>query len=308
MHEERPGQAAAMILGAMAALGLFDNFVGLIARDMGLWQFHLMRAAMALAALGVLAALGLVRLGAQRPWAVMLRGGFLALSMLIYFGSLGFLSVSEVAAGLFTAPIWTLLFSAVIQRKRVGGAQVAAAVLGFVGVLMVLDPLGHGVRPLALIPLAAGFFYAIGSVATRTWCTGESAFAMLAWFFVVLGAMGAVGLAVLTLWPLPVPEGAPGFALRGWVWPVSGTALGLTVLQAGAAIAAVGTIMRAYQLGEAAFVASFEYSLLIFAAFWSWILWGDVPGAQAIAGMALIIVTGAALVLVAPRAPGEGAP
>ncbi len=301
MQEDRPGLAAAMILGAMAALGLFDNFVTLIARDLGLWQFHLMRAGLALSALAVLAALGLVRLGARRPWAVIARGGFLALSMLIYFGALGFLSVSEVAAGLFTAPIWTLILAALFQRRRASRLQAVAAVVGFAGVLMVLDPLARGLRPVALVPLAAGLFYAIGSLATRAWCANESPAAMLAWFFVVLGGFGAAGLGALALWPVPVPEGAAGFVARGWVWPVSPTALALTALQAGAAIVAVGTIIRAYQLAEAPFVASFEYSLLIFAAFWSWLLWGDIPGAQASAGMALILATGAVLALAEPR-------
>ena len=304
MQEERPILAAALILAAMAALGVFDNFVSLIARDIGLWQFHLMRSGLALAALGGLGALGLVRLRARRWWAVALRGGFLAAAMLIYFGALGFLSVSEVAAGLFTAPIWTLLFAALFLGRRAGAVEVLAALGGFVGVLLVLDPLAGGFQPLALVPLAAGFFYAIGSLATRALCAGESPFAMLVWFFLLLGLAGGAGLGGLALWPQPVPEAAGGFLMRGWVWPVGGLALGLTVLQAVAAVVAVGVIMRAYQLAEAPYVAGFEYSLLVFAGIWSWALWGVVPGPRAIAGMGLILTTGAVLALAGRRQSG----
>ena len=43
---------AAMIVGGMAVIGFTDNFVRVIAEDAGLWQFHLLRSAMALPLLG----------------------------------------------------------------------------------------------------------------------------------------------------------------------------------------------------------------------------------------------------------------
>ncbi len=299
MHQDRPMLAVGLILIAMVMLGLFDNFVGFIARDIGLWQFHFMRALLAMGALAGLAASGLISLRARRVWAVALRGGFTAVSMLIYFGSLAFLSVAETAAGLFSAPIWVLLIQALFFGQRPGAVQVGAALAGFVGVMLVLDPFAGGVQVISLLPVLAGLFYAIGSIATRQFCVGEGIFAMLLWFFIALLAMGAAGLGVLALWPQEVAPGEAGFLARGWVWPPSAVAGGLTLLQAGAAISAVGLIFRAYQLGEASTVAVFEYSLLLFAAFWTWALWGEVPGAQAWLGMALIAASGAVLVLAA---------
>ncbi len=303
-QQERPLQAVGLILAAMFLLALFDNFVARLARDIGLWQFHLMRAALAMALLGVLAVAGLVDLRARRLWAVALRGGLTALSMLIYFGALAFLSVAESAAGLFSAPLWVLLLS-VLMGERPRPVELGAALLGFVGVLLVLDPFSASLGAASLLPMLAGLFYALGSIATRAWCAGEGVFAMLLWYFVVLAGIGAAALLALWLWPQEVPEGAAGFLTRGWVWPVSAAAGWYTLLQALAAVVAVAVIFRAYQLGEARFVAVFEYALLLFAAFWGWALWGQVPGARAWAGMGLIVLSGAALALAA-RTGGTG--
>ncbi len=296
MQHDRPIAAAGAILTAMALLGLIDNTVSVIARDIGLWQFHLFRAVIAVAMIGGLAGLGHVRIRPQRRWAVAIRGGFTAVSMLIYFGCLAFLSIGQVAAGLFTAPIWVMLISALFLGKSIGRWRILAALVGFAGVMLVLNPFGGGLDWVALVPLSAGVFYAIGSIATRQWCTGESTFSMLLYFFLSLGLFGAIGLAVLTLWPQVVPAGAEGFILRGPVWPTP-LAWGLTVTQAVGSIVGVGLIIKGYQLGEASFVAIYEYALLIFAAGWSWLLWGQGLSATAALGMALIILSGAIIAI-----------
>ncbi|MCI2395199.1 DMT family transporter [Aliiroseovarius sediminis] len=284
--------AAANTIGlAMFLLGFFDSFVALIASDLGLWQFHLIRTIMAVGVLGVVAALARARLTPMRRWAVMLRGGFAALAMLIYFGCLGFLPLGQVAAGLFTAPIWILLIGAVFLGHPIGATRIIAALVGFAGVLIVLDPFANGVDPVALVPLAAGFFYAIGGIATRQWCEGESALSMLLYFFLALGFFGLLGCLTLIIWPQNAPAGAEGFILRGLVWPTA-QSWALTLMQAVGSLVAVGLVFRGYQLADAAQVGIYEYLLLPFAAGWGLVLFGDPVPLRAILGMALIIVSG----------------
>jgi len=302
MQVERPFAAAVATLASMALLGLIDNLVQLIARDIGLWQFHLMRAVLAVAIILFLAVIGMVRIRPIRHWAVLVRGGFTGLSMLIYFGCLAFLPIGQVAAGLFTSPIWVMLISAMFLGKAIGLWRVIAALIGFCGVLIVLDPFRGGFDGLALVPVFAGFFYAIGGIATRQWCEGESTFSMLLYFFLSLGVFGLIGVIVLLIWPQSAPMGAEGFILRGIIWHPSWMSLGLTVVQAVGSIVGVGLIIRGYQLGEVSHVAIFEYSLLIFAAGWSWLLWGQVPQAQAVIGIALIILSGAVISIRSHRA------
>ncbi|WP_371169223.1 DMT family transporter [Aliiroseovarius sp. 2305UL8-7] len=291
MAGNRTLQAAGVICLAMFLLGFLDNFVAMLAQDLGLWQFHLMRTVMAVGVLGALAMAGRAQLRPKRQWAVAVRGGFAAFAMLIYFGCLGFLPIGQVAAGLFTAPIWVMLISALFLGQRVGLTRLSAALIGFLGVLIVLNPFENGVNLIALVPMTAGFFYAIGGIATREWCEGESAMSMLLYFFLALGLFGLIGTIVTTVWAFDVPAGSEGFLLRGLVWPTP-LGFGLTVLQAVGSLVAVGLVFKGYQLGDAAQVAIYEYSLLAFAAGWSFVLFGQPIPPQAILGMALIVVSG----------------
>jgi drug/metabolite transporter (DMT)-like permease len=269
-----------------------DNFVRVIAADGGLWQFHATRTTMAFAILAVLAVPLRLRLWPRRPWPVLARSAIHATAMLIYFGALAFLPVAQVAAGLFTAPIFVLLIQRIAYGQPIRSLQVLAVAAGFAGVVLVLGPEAlSGATVAALVPVLAGALYALGNIATRAWCDGETAETVVAGFFAMLGVMGLVGMAVLWAWPVPVPEGAEGFIQRGPVWP-SGTFLWWTFVQAAGSLLGVGMIVKAYQIAEASKVSVFEYVILPFSAAWGFVIWGEMLTWTAIAGMALIVLAG----------------
>ena len=58
------------------------------------------------------------------------------------------------------------------------------------------------------------------------------------------------------------------------------------------ALIGIGLIFRGYLLGEASHVAVFEYSLLVFASFWAWMMWGQTVPVLSLCGMVLIAVAG----------------
>ncbi len=289
--------AAAAVLGYATLIGYTDNYVRVVAAEGGLWQFHFLRSLMAAAVFFVVAPLLGLDLRPRNLRAVAARSAVHGAAMLIYFGCLAFLPVAQVAAGLFTAPIFVLLISRFVYGHPLGPARIAAAAVGFLGVVLALtpgtdQPLGWA----SVLPVAAGALYALGNIATREWCAGESAAVLTLGFFVALGAAGLAGVAVLAAVPLPVADGTDGFVLRGWIWP-SATFWWWTAVQAVGSMLAVGLMVRAYQLAEASRVAIFEYVILPIAALWGWLLWGETLGWVAVLGMAMIVVAGSTIVL-----------
>lgn len=284
--------AAGFILVYAFIIAFTDNFVRQIAADGGLWQFHATRTAFAMLILAVLAVpLGL-RLRPRNGRAVLARSLIHGCTMVIYFGCLAFLSVAEVAAGLFTAPIFVLLISRFVYGHRIGPFRILAVAVGFVGAMLVLG-IGPGtaVTPALVLPILAGALYAMGNIATREWCEGESAETLLLGFFLALGVLGLVGMALLALWQPAVPEGADGFILRGAVWP-TGSFLFWTFVQAAGSLLGVGLMVKSYQIADASRVAVFEYVILPMSAFWTWALWGEVISLQAAVGIVLIFAAG----------------
>ena len=289
----KPGLAALSILAGMFTLGLTDNFVPHISERGSLWQFHFVRSLMAFAVLLALVALGYGSLRAKRPVAVLGRSFFQAGAMLIYFGCLSLLPIGVVVAGLFTAPLFVVLISILFQGKSVGPFRWAAVVIGFVGALMVIRPDPAALDPVAFLPILAGLLYAVGAVATRAWCEGESTLTLTAGFFGVLGVFGLIGIFAVNA---EAPAGHAGFVLRSW-GPLDGPMLFWFAVQAVGSLLGIGLIFRGYLMGEASHVAVFEYSLLVFASFWAWVLWGQTVSALGLLGMALIALAGTVIAL-----------
>lgn len=291
-------QAALLALASTAILSLVDNFVEPVSREAGLWQFHVFRTLFAIPLLLIFAKVSGAAWWPANIRTLALRSALVAVGLFIYFGTLAVLPVAQAGAGVFTAPIWVMLFSALLFKTCVSALQVIAIPCGFIGALILLQIDPANLTTLSVLPVAAGAFYGLGMLMTRHRCAEESAVALSMGVFVVIGVAAAVLLIVFTLWPMS--GDAPGFAARGWVAP-SARFIALTAVQGVGAVIAVTLIAQAYRIGLPAYVAVFEYSFLVFACFWAFLLRGDTVGPSALIGIAIIIASGAMLSLFSPR-------
>ncbi|MEP4702730.1 MAG: DMT family transporter, partial [Parasphingorhabdus sp.] len=254
----------------MTVIGVIDNFIAPLSRHVGLWQFHLIRAVIAWPLVVALSFVGLGGLMPIRFWAVAVRSLLVAISMLFYFSALAMMPISQALAGLFTSPIFILLISASLMGQRVGLWRILAVGVGFFGIILVLQLNPSDFDMTVLIPVCAGFFYALSALATRRLCAGESTVALLAGMWITLGLLGAMGTAILMVWPLWQPGEEMQFVSRPWVWPMW-EALPLVLLQAVGSVCGVFMIIKAYQLGEPSYVSVFEYSVMIFGPLFAWV-------------------------------------
>jgi drug/metabolite transporter (DMT)-like permease len=288
----RPLAAASVMLVAMLIIGFIDNYVAAIAAEIGLWQFQVMRT---LLMFPMLLAMSWAGLGTLRPRSILRVGGrsaFAGIAMMCYFGALGFMPIAQALAGLFTSPIFILLITWGLMGHSIGPWRIAAVLMGFLGILLVLQPDTNAFSIWTLLPVAGGLFYAVSIIATRSWCEGESTMALL------LGVMlfqclfsGAMALGLIVL---DMPE--TGFLTRRWVWPLVDV-WPLLWLQAVGSLAGVWCIIKAYQIGEAGFVSVFEYSVMIFGPFFAWWLFAQPVGPWQAIGIGLIASAGLIIAL-----------
>lgn len=292
--------AAALVIAAFAVvIGYIDNYVRVIAAEIGLWQFHALRTLISVPMMALAVVLMRLRLRPVSFRAVLARSLVHATAMMLYFAALAFLPVAQVAAGLFTAPFFVLLISRLVYKQRIEPFNVLAVALGFAGILLVLGPAeGTSFGFAGLLPVLGGAFYALGNIATREWCGRESVATLTAAYMLALGAFGLVGMGVLAVLHPDAAAGTDGFVLRGAVWPSAGV-LFWVVVQALGSLVGVGLLVRGYQLTRASLASVFEYTLLPAAALWGWLIWGEVPSVLAVAGMGLIFAAG---LLIAARA------
>jgi len=294
--------AAAMLLTAMALFGLIDNFMRLAAETGGLWQFHFLRGLLAVALILPVAAMWHQSLRPVSAVAVAVRSLFSSLAMVIYFGGLGFMPIAQVLAGLFTAPMFVVIFSVLFFGETIGPRRIIAVLIGFAGVILALRPDTGAIGWGTIMPVLAGAFYGMGNLLTRRWCATEGTLTMLTGFFGMMALWGGLGCLVLWVWPVAVPSGGDGWAVRGWVMP-QGWFLVMIIVQAVGSLVGVGLTIRAYQISaDSTLLAVFENALLVFATIWAIILWREVPDLLQWCGLALITLGG---VIIALRSAGS---
>ncbi|MCZ2722921.1 DMT family transporter [Marinomonas sp. 15G1-11] len=290
MNQTRILQSAILAILASALLSFTDNFVGMVSKEAGLWQFQLFRTLFSLPI--IVAGIYFLKIPyrVKNLRVIIIRSVIISIGLLIYFTSLGFLSVAQAGAGLFSSPIWVLLFSIIFFKNKINLMQITAITAGFIGVLMLLQLDTQSLSIVSFFPLIAGAFYGFGMLITRHWSADESAATLTLGVFISMGIIGAIMLVILTTWPVESDE----FILQGWKSPTPAF-ISLTFGQALAGVISVALITQAYKIGEPSFTAVFEYSFLVFAAFWSLLLWGQTTNSFAIIGILVIFASAISL-------------
>lgn len=292
--EDRPGLAAGLMLTALAMLAVQDGLARLAGQHISFWQFQAMRASgniVLLTAFAWLAMGGAPR--RPRNWlAVSARCLIMVLATVFFFGGIPRVTIVEMAAGLYTYPIFVTLLSGAFLGEKIGARRIGAVLVGATGAMLILQPGGEEFSPVRMMPVGAGFCYALNVIVTRRWCRGENAITMalgIALSFVVIGTAGCLWLGLYPASPT-FRETFP-FLGHGWraaaPWVV-GITLACSVMNASANV----MLTKAYQSAESSWLAPFDYTYLIFAAIAGIVLFATWPGPWQVVGMTLIAAAG----------------
>ncbi len=294
---DQPALAAGLMIFALMLLGLQDALIKFTSGMLSLWQFQLIRSSLNLLLVLILARMiwGTSRPAPKRWWAVMLRSFFLVVTMVFFFAGIPFLSLAEIAAGLYVYPLYIAVLSGVFLGERVGPRRVFAILAGFVGTLLILKPGTDSFRLVNLLPVIAALWYALTVMSTRKLCREESPVTLafgVAITFLAAGLVGTLALSTsvvshaLGTWPEQWP-----YLFSGWrdipMWVV-GLIMCCSLLNVTANI----SLSKSYQSAESSWLAPFDYSYLIFATFWGFVFSGTIPDNWTFAGMSLIAAAG----------------
>ena len=292
--EDRPMLALLLLLVAVSILSLQDTAVKAISPMTSFWQLQVMRSifnlmiALALA----LAAGGLHLLWPTRLWPAVARGLLLSMCMLCFFGAAQQITISQMATGLYTYPLFITLLAGPVLGERIGPWRIGALCLGACGCLLVLDPFGASFSGFQMVPVMAGFFYACNVLVLRRYCRNESPLALasvVALVFITTGGGGALlmeALPVALAWQEAVP-----FVFIGWP-ALTLTVIGLLALMSILNLFGNVLLSRAYQTADSSWLAPLDFVYLLFAAMWGRVLFDNWPTPLAAFGMAMIAAAG----------------
>ena len=239
-------------------------------------------------AAAVLPAAGLSAFATERPLAHLARGLSQATSQTFTVVALSFLPLAGATAIGFSAPLFAAAISIVWLKERADPARLAALAVGFSGVLLVARPGADTLQIGALFALMNAVMYGAVTVAVRGMTRTESTTTLLMWQMAVVAA----GHCLLLPFGFVRPS-APDAALL----VASGLANSL----------GQGLWTKSLGLAPATAVSPFYYLLIVWAGLIGFLVWGDRPSAALIAGSAVVIAAGLALILREAR-PGANRP
>ncbi len=267
------------MLAGVASFAGMDAIGKWAVRDFSVFQVLALRSAVAAAILLLLAPYfgGREVLRTRQPAAHVLRSLCSTVAFLFFFASVRVLPLADAIAVEFGGPFIVVALSVPFLGERVGRRRWIAVAVGFLGMLLVAQPTGEGLRPEALLVLLASFSYSLMMVLTR-WMAERSGGRERTFTFLVytFGVQGLVGLL-----------GAPA------VWaPMSGFDVALTAAMGVFTLCGHLGVTAAFQRAPASVVAPFEYTALVWATIFGLLFFGDFPGPMVWMGVAVIVGAG----------------
>src|SRR3954470_1162104 len=281
MASERPRQnrllgialriAAASCFGCMGAAIKLGYAAGATTVELGFYRFAFGLAPLLLW-IGLSGNRGVWR--TQRPLAHVSRAALGLATMMMTFSALAYLPLAEATTIAFAAPLFAVILSATLLKEPVGRHRWSAVGIGFVGVIVVMQPHGESFPAIGLaLAIAAALGVGAVTITLRQIGRTEGTQTIVLWFTL----LSLLGLGAL------MPFYAHAHEARAWLILV---ALGL--------FGGLGQLLMTASLRFApvSAVVPFDYVQLLWAVLLGYVFFADRPAATTAAGAAIIVASG----------------
>jgi drug/metabolite transporter (DMT)-like permease len=248
---------------------------------------------------------GIAKLRSPLFWALVVRGGILLVAYTTYYMALPALPLAEAIALFFAAPIIVTILSVPMLGEKVSGLSWAAIALGFIGVLIILQPGSALFNPAALFSLVSAASYALAMIIARKLGVSETA-TVMAFYQNAVYFVGAVLIAAFFAVVGIDHLGHPSldFLVRPWAWP-NNYALFLMGICGVIAAVAMSLLTNAYRMADANLVTVFEYTGMIWGPLWGFLFFSEIPRWTTVAGLGLIFIAGVISISLAAKRPSQ---
>jgi drug/metabolite transporter (DMT)-like permease len=208
----------------------------------------------------------------ERPRLQLFRVVLSTLEVAAFFLATVYLPLADVITYYLAGPIFVTAMSAIFLGEKVGWRRWTAILIGFCGVLIALRPSAQTVSLPALIALGGSLSFATLMLITRS-LRKTPDIVMASSQFIGTFSLGAV------------------LSAFHWVPPTSGS-LVLFALAGCISVTALFCVNRSLKLAPASVVVPYQYSMIVWAVIFGFVVFGDVPEVATLVGAAIIIGAG----------------
>ena len=201
------------------------------------------------------------------------RGGLYAIGSFAFVISLKYLPFAEVVAIVFAGPMFMTLLGKYYLGESVGWHRIGAVLIGFLGVIVVIQPGSEALHWAVILPLIVALADAVRDLVTRQMSNGESSFR------IVFSTGCILSLAALVT------------AVSGWE-ALQYDHLVLFVFSAISFVIAHFLMVEAFRHGQLVAIAPFRYVQIIWTILAGAIFWSEIPKPMVFVGIGIICISG----------------
>ncbi len=180
--------------------------------------------------------------------------------------------LADATAIYFSKPLFTTVVAVIFISEVVSGRRWLATTVGFIGVIVMIQPGADTMNPIALIAVASALAFATANVLIRVLARTAPPNRIL--FYYHIGGIIVFTGPAIYFWTMPV----------GIEWALLISIAVLTTL-------GMTCFVRAFSAGEANAVGQIEYVRIIYAALFGYILVGEIPSIWTGVGAVLIVAS-----------------
>ena len=196
-----------------------------------------------------------------------------ALAIIALFIGLRELPLADVVSLTFGGPIFVTVASIFFLSEKVGLKRWFAVLLGFIGMLLIVQPAFIDLNFYYLTPIVFCIFFACVAISVRSLSFTEANYT-IAFYFTLLCTLLGLGSLFFVEWKLPTALDLIIFIVMG----LCGSIANLLLTQS-------------YRLAEASLVTPIKYLSLVFAIIFGYFIWSEIPKMLTLFGAALVITS-----------------
>lgn len=186
--------------------------------------------------------------------------------------SVNLMPLAENTTIMFAEPLFFLPFAVYFLHERVDAPRWIATFIGFIGILIIIQPGTETFRPIALIPVTGAVLFALLNIMAKKMIATENTVSLLFYF--------AAGTTVASFIPLLFVWEAPTFSELGFLFLLG---IGANMIQV--------CLFRAFSAADASALMPFRYVEFIFSSIIGFLVYHEIPTPWTLAGVSLIILS-----------------
>ncbi len=280
-----------LIIVGMSFFIIQDTLIKLTVNDLSLLQILVFRATVGIVILicYLLYKKEDINFKSAHPFVAVFRGFFFFIGFLLFFISIGKISLAEATSLFFVSPLFITILSHFILNNKIGINRILSVCVGFVGTIFIIKPSFTDINIYMLFPIFTALTYSISMLLARKTAEEDTLFQQT--FHIYIGAFVGGNLFSILIYYSDINFIILDNLNNPWILDDFKTIAVIVIISILGSFGII-SLIAAYRIGSAIVNAPTEYIHLLFSVVIGFFIFSEIPDIYSFFGILLIVISG----------------